>query len=166
ISICAFGCVSKRAIEVAKHVVQKMLEHASKDVCDRLVCGFASVAVIGRNQVTSDMPPHAFLKNLQTGEGSGRSYDTGCRGVGGTCKVPCTSVGEENLLMEDGDRYGEESILVHEFGHCVMNVGLSSAQLDRVKYLYEHVKAAGGHGNSSSYLMSNAEEYWAEITQA
>eukprot|EP00960_Hanusia_phi_P029360 747912-Hanusia_phi.AAC.1 len=126
ISICAFGCVSKKAIKIAKHVVQKMLERASKDICDRLVAGNASIAVIGRSQVTSDMPPHTFLKNLQTGETSGRSYDTGCRGVGGTCSVPCTSVGEENLLMEDGDRYGEESILVHEFGHCVMNGDTSS----------------------------------------
>ena len=55
-------------------------------------------------------------------------YDDGCRGVGGTVHVPCTSVGEENLLgiAIGGDpHFKDESILVHEFAHAVMNIGIS-----------------------------------------
>ena len=44
--------------------------------------------------------------------------------MGGTCGVPCTSVGEENLLMVN-DKFHSESILVHEFAHAVMNIGVS-----------------------------------------
>ena len=60
----------------------------------------------------------------------------GCRGVGGTPDAPCTSVGEENLLADalpGGDtHFPHESILVHEFSHAVMNVGLSDADREAV----------------------------------
>ena len=46
------------------------------------------------------------------------------RGLGGTLAVPVTSCGEENLMAIDADpHYRDESILVHEFGHTVMEVG-------------------------------------------
>ena len=59
----------------------------------------------------------------------------------------CSSVGEENLLMENDKRFPEESILVHEFGHAVMIVGLSNEDEDEAN-------------------VSNPEEFWAEATQA
>ncbi len=31
--------------------------------------------------------------------------------------VPTASVGEENVLMDDGDGYAKESILIHEMAH-------------------------------------------------
>lgn len=65
-----------------------------------MVAAGCSIAIIGRNQVTSDMPPHNWLKQAQASLGK-RTYDGGCRGVGGTVEVPCTSVGEENLLVRD-----------------------------------------------------------------
>lgn len=43
-------------------------------------------------QVTSDMPPHASLKGADTGDG-GRTFDNGCRGVGGSMLIPTTSAG-------------------------------------------------------------------------
>lgn len=65
-------------------------------------------------------------RNATTTMGSGeRTYDNGCRGVGGTRSVPCTSVGEENLLRVDDMYYPEESILVHELAHTIMNIGVS-----------------------------------------
>lgn len=42
---------------------------------------------------------------------------------------PTTSCGEENLLMDGDERYGQESILVHEFGHAVMDLGLHQKPL-------------------------------------
>ena len=50
--------------------------------------------------------------------------------------VPCTSVGEENCLMLADDKFSTESVLVHEFGHCVMNCGFDAEQMTLVKSLY------------------------------
>ncbi len=164
IDIMAFGCVDERAISICSRTVEQMLRDASSAVCQRLIKRRISIAVIGRAQKTSDMPPHSFLRDIPTVDG--RSYDDGCRGVGGTCSVPCTSVGEENLLMLAEDEYPQESILVHEFGHCVMNCGFDDSLAQRLVALYGAAVDAGGHGDLSTYMMSNTEEYWAEMTQA
>jgi hypothetical protein len=164
IDIMAFGCVDERAIIICARTVEQMLRDASREVCQRLIMRKISIAVIGRAQKTSDMPPHSFLRDMSTFDG--RSFDDGCRGVGGTCSVPCTSVGVENLLMLAEDEYADESILVHEFGHCVMNCGFDDIQAQRIVALYGAAIDAGGHGDPSTYMMSNKEEYWAEMTQA
>ena len=113
------------------------------------------------------MPPHNFLKGIQASLGQ-RSYDDGCRGVGGTVHVPCTSVGEENLLGEliGGDpHFTHESILVHEFSHAVMNVGLTDEARGRITAAFVNASESGEFDNES-YMMSNAEEFWAEGAQA
>lgn len=47
-------------------------------------------------QVTSDIPAHASLKG-QDACGGGRTFDDGCRGVGGTPGNPTTSVGAAHM---------------------------------------------------------------------
>jgi hypothetical protein len=118
-------------------------------------------------------------------------YDDGCRGVGGTVHVPCTSVGEENLLgiAIGGDpHFKDESILVHEFAHAVMNIGISGdfcfpdhgvlhnlrckfiprfllfsdSARDRIRMAYELAHDSGSFDNES-YMMSNAEEFWCVV---
>jgi hypothetical protein len=80
---------------------------------------------------------------LRWAEG-GRDMDSTTRGLGGTAESPVTSCGEENLLMEDDACYPSENILVHEFGHAVMNIGLSAADRERIRQLY---RAAHDSGN-------------------
>lgn len=78
------------------------------------------------------------------------------------------SVGEENLLPRKfvDPRYPDESILVHEFAHTVLSLGLKDT------HWYEDIKdayAAARRSNAydlKSYCMENADEYWAEMTQA
>lgn len=167
VPICAFDCVDPRAVDAARRIVERMLEHCQPAIVHRMAAAGCTVAVIGREQVTSDMPPHNFLKELQASLGQ-RTYDNGCRGVGGTVHVPCTSVGEENLLGKQigGDpHYKDESILVHEFGHAVMNVGLTDEARGRIAVAFENARASGSFDNQS-YMMQNAEEFWAEGTQA
>ena len=157
----AFECVDAKAIAIAAKTVEQILRDADAGLCTRLVARRAMVAVIGRHQTCLDMPPHSFLKNMHTLDGRALC-DDGLRGLGGACTVPCTSVGEETVLMPDDDpRYAEESILVHEFGHCVMNCGFDDEQRQRIAHLYRSALATGGHGNTQSYMMSNEEEFWA-----
>lgn len=51
----------------------------------------------------------------------GRDLDATTRGLGATPCNPLTTCGEENLTMVHDTRYPKENILVHEFGHAIMN---------------------------------------------
>ncbi|GFH26612.1 VHL domain-containing protein [Haematococcus lacustris] len=161
IRIMAYDCVTDAAVRIAGHVVQRMLCNSPIEIVRRMAETGCCVGIIGRHQVTTDIPDHAFMK-LSHG---GRDIDATTRGLGGTRACPMTSCGEENLTMEDDKFYTSESILVHEFGHMVMNVGLSDAQLEEVNRLYEAAKLQGLY-TRDIYAMENAEEYWAEGTQA
>jgi hypothetical protein len=55
-------------------------------------------------QVTSDIPAHNCLKDCDAGDG-GRTFDDGCRGVGGNAGCPTTSVGGPTGAVRGG---GEE----------------------------------------------------------
>eukprot|EP00198_Chlamydomonas_reinhardtii_P003954 XP_001693290.1 predicted protein [Chlamydomonas reinhardtii] len=161
IEIWSYACVDVRAIRIAEHIVDRMLAAAPVDVVRRLVAGGAVVAIIARCQVTTDIPAHAFMRWAE----GGRDTDTTTRGLGGTEESPTTSCGEENLLMEDDKFYPSENILVHEFGHTVMNIGLTSEDRGKIKKLYDAAYAAGVY-DKSAYIMENEDEYWAEGTQA
>ncbi|EFJ48643.1 hypothetical protein VOLCADRAFT_117556, partial [Volvox carteri f. nagariensis] len=95
----------------------------------------------------------------------GRDTDSTTRGLGGTLESPTTSCGEENLLMEDDRFYPTENILVHEFGHAVMNMGLAAEDRAAVKRLYNKAYRSGLY-DKGAYIMENEDEYWAEGTQA
>lgn len=161
--VCAYECVDARATEAATRIVEQMLLHCPAAVIGRMATAGCSIAVIGRRQVTSDMPPHRFLRGVKASLGQ-RTYDDGCRGVGGTKRVPCTSVGEENLLGND-PHFPRESILVHEFAHTVMNVGVSGADRAAIRRAYE-LACKTGEFDLKSYMMATAEEFWAEGAQA
>lgn len=145
----------------AEWIVYCMLRDGSQDVVRRMVENGSSVGIIGRDQVGSDLRPHAHLRNLCGADG--RSFDDQCRGVGGVNGCPMCSVGQENLEMTDDDRYHQESLLVHEFGHSVMNLGFTNDQMSRTRDAYQAAVLAR---NSSLYMFSNAEEFWANGTQA
>ena len=89
--------------------------------------------------------------------------DSTTRGLGGSV---CTSCGEENLLsIENDPRYKEESILVHEFGHTVMNLGMDDLGRAMVRRCYDDAMARGLYA-PGCYMGSCADEYWAEGTQS
>jgi hypothetical protein len=124
----------------------------------------AAIGIIGIGQNTTDIPAHAHLKGQKSSDG--RDYDVGTRGLGGSIACPWTTVGEENITMTRDSRYPYESILVHEFAHCVMNVGLAGQPTRRrIKAAYEAAIEKKLY-NPESYLASNEDEYWAEATQA
>ncbi|KAG2498106.1 hypothetical protein HYH03_003864 [Edaphochlamys debaryana] len=161
IEIWAYDCVLPRAVRIAEQVVGRMLELSPPEVVRRLVAGGAKVAIIGRHQVTTDIPAHSFMRWAE----GGRDTDTTTRGLGGTGQNPVTSCGEENLIMQDDKWYTSENILVHEFGHTVMNIGLSAEDRAAIKQLYDAAYRAGLY-DREAYIMENEDEYWAEGTQA
>ena len=116
IPIMCWPCVDDRAVELAEGVVRSMLRGAPSAVTARMVAHECKVGIIGRRQVTTDIPCHGHLKGTTTSDG--RDFDAGTQGLGGVPGCATTTVGEENVTMDDDDGYCAESILVHEFGHA------------------------------------------------
>ena len=61
LAIRAHAAVSPHALAAAAEVVGRMLQCCPCEVVERLVAAGCTVAVIGREQLTSDVPEHAFL---------------------------------------------------------------------------------------------------------
>ena len=154
----AAATIDPAAVAEAKRLVLAMLGHetTSKTVLERLVAGNTAIGIIGKGQLGTELPPHEFLL--------GQPHFDATRGLGGTVHVPTSTGGEENLLMLDSDKYREENILVHEFAHGVMNVGLSESQIADVEKL--RAKALSESRIKEVYMSSTKDEFWANASQA
>jgi hypothetical protein len=138
------------------------------------------VGVMAQSESTTDIPEHRDWKKpgpddprLTPGEkanyeqGIGKMthkeyWDRRARGMGGNP----TTCAEENLLGYPGTRYFGENILVHEFAHAVMGIGIRRADPE----LYNGIQAAYKEAMEKGlwkghYGSNNANEYWAEGTQ-
>ena len=67
LAIRAHAAVSPHALAAAAEVVGRMLQGCPREVVARLAAAGCTVAVIGREQVTSDVPEHAFLSGERCG---------------------------------------------------------------------------------------------------
>ena len=67
--------------------------------------------------------------------------------------------------MLDDKHYSQENILIHEFAHSVMCIGMDDEQRQSVCGAYEEAKQLGLY-QKHIYMMANADEYWAEATQS
>jgi len=171
IPICSYsGAVCDEAVVQVVNIIQGMLEDVSnsawtKEMLSRMIQLGVEIAIIGRDQKTTDIPAHTHLRGRRI-HNSTRTFEHDTRGVGATVSCPVMSCPEENLVQSENDRYPHESILVHEFAHTVMNLGLLNTELyTTIKEAY-HAAMRNNLYNRQSYVSSNAEEYWAEMTQA
>ncbi len=67
--------------------------------------------------------------------------------------------------MLNDKHYSQESILIHEFAHSVMCIGMDDEQRQSICGAYEEAKQSGLY-QKHIYMMANADEYWAEATQS
>lgn len=153
--ILASAKVRPEALLEARYLVDHLLAHRPeirKAMIDRDV----RVVVMAASEMTTDVPEHRKL--------TPKSYwDRRARGLGGRV----TSCGEENLLRCPGNPYGEENILIHEFSHCIQDVGMKQvdASFDkRVREAYDEAAKSGAWGKA--YAITNRHEYFAEGAQA
>ena len=108
-------------------------------------------------------------------ESGGRGDGTAAAGAattGAAATVPCGICGgaapspaEKLRRRRRRDLYPHESILVHEFAHCVMDVGLDDESRERIRAAH-NAALDRATVSAESYMGSNASEYWAEATQA
>jgi hypothetical protein len=155
IPIKAHKDVSDEALFQAKARLAMMLEKLPS-VRWKLKAAGAELHIIGKNQVTSDLPEHRRLKGKPF---DGKlTVDERTRGLGGLL----TSCGEENLLRLADDRYKGRDICVHEFAHCIRNHGIPGWVRDKFDEQSKRSLAKGLWVDS--YAASNPDEFFAELS--
>jgi hypothetical protein len=155
IPIKAHADVSDEALIQARARLAMMLEKVPA-VRQNLRTTGGELHIIGKNQVTSDLPEHRRLKGKPF---DGKlTVDQRTRGLGGLL----TSCGEENLLRLADDRYKCRDICVHEFAHCTRNHGIPDSVRDKFDEQSKHSLAKGQC--AGSYAASNPDEFFAELS--
>jgi hypothetical protein len=129
-------------------------------VVSNLAAAGAELHIIGRNQVTTDLPEWQHDKHVPLYEPTynGSTRDRRTRGMGGLI----TSCGEENVLNLPNDRYRGSDICMHEFAHNIEGSGIPRTLRARFDEQYQKSKEKGLW--LGSYAGSNGSEYFAELT--
>jgi hypothetical protein len=157
IPVKAHVTVSNEALYAACARLSMLLSNQPV-VTSNLVAAGAEMHIIGRDQVTTDLPEWHDDKGKPLEEYHGLTRDERTRGMGGRL----TSCGEENLLKLEKDRYRGRDICLHEFAHCIRNYGIGREVRKRFDEQFRHSLDAGMWQNS--YAGSNADEFFAELT--
>lgn len=131
IPIKAHQVVSDAALYVAFDRVTMMLNHQPV-IVSNLVAAKVELHIIGKDQVTTDLPEWRADKGKPLPEYNGLTRDERTRGMGGRL----VSCGEENLLQLETDRYHGRDICVHEFAHAIRNFGLNQEVVSKFNAQY------------------------------
>ncbi len=150
---------SNQVDDKAFYRLQELLDNVlanRPDLRQTLVdAGFRYIIVAREEQIT-DVPEYSHMKPKAF-------WNQRARGFGGRT----TSCGEENILNLPGDRYDDESILIHELAHGIHHPGLHNCDPSfqgRLDALYQQAMDKGLY--KYDYAATNAAEYWAESVQA
>jgi hypothetical protein len=155
IPIKAHCDVSDEALIEAKKRLAMMLANLPH-LRRKLSAAGSELHIIGRNQVTSDLPEFRELKGKPF-DGQ-QTVDERTRGLGGLL----ASCGEENLLRLPEDRYLGRDICVHEFAHNISDNGMDDAVRQR---FYRQQKNSLEKGLwVGSYAGGDPDEFFPELT--
>ena len=124
------------------------------------------IAVIANSERLTQIPEYSRL--YEQFPGTDWDYRAGA-GLGATTFIPVTSTRESNLLCKPEDPYRNSDVLVHEFGHSILNLGIrlqpdGQEFVARLQSAYDRSTGSGLWRHT--YAGSNIEEYWAEGVQS
>jgi alpha-glucosidase len=155
IPIKAAAVVADEALFAARDRLQRILKNLPTVRYNLKVAG-AELHIIGKDQVTSDLPE---FRNLKGKPFDGKlTVDQRTRGLGGLL----TSCGEENLLQLPGDRYAGRDICIHEFAHNIQDHGLSEEVRLKIREQFHRSLDKGLW--KGAYAATNESEFFAELT--
>src|SRR6185437_3496734 len=157
IPIKSHEVVSDKALEIAYAKLSMMMAHLPM-IVSNLVAAKVELHIIGKDQVTTDLPEWRQDKGKHLEEYHGLTRDQRTRGMGGRL----TSCGEENLLKLDKDKYHGRDICLHEFAHAIRNYGMNPQLRDKFNQQYHRSLSKGLW--EKAYAGSNPDEYFAELT--
>jgi hypothetical protein len=148
--------VMDEALYAAYDRLAMMMAHLP-NVPASLAAAGAELHIIGRDQVTTDLPEWRQDKGKPLDEYNGLTRDQRTRGMGGLL----TSCGEENLLKLENDRYRGHDICVHEFSHNILDFGV--AREVRRQFETQRKRSLKAGLWVKSYAGSNTHEFFAEL---
>ena len=157
IPIKAHEVVSDEAVYAAYDRLAMMLCRQSV-IVSNLVAAKVQLHIIGKDQVTTDLPEWRHDKGKPLAEYGGLTRDQRTRGMGGRL----VSCGEENLLKLTNDRYFGRDICVHEFSHAIRNFGMDDKTRSKFDEQYHRSLKKGLW--LDSYAASNPDEFFAELS--
>lgn len=157
IPIKANQVVSDQALYAAFDRLALLLANLPVAVTN-LVTNQVELHIIGKDQVTTDLPEWRHDKGKPLDEYHGLTRDQRTRGMGGRL----TSCGEENLLKLEKDRYRGRDICLHEFSHAIWNFGLDREVAS--KFTEQYHRSLEKNLWVKSYAGSNPDEFFAELT--
>lgn len=157
IPIKAHAVVCDEAMFEAYNRLNRMLQHLPT-ILTNLVAAKVELHIIGKDQVTTDLPEWRHDKGIPLAEYNGLTRDERTRGMGGRL----VSCGEENLLRLEKDHYRGRDICVHEFAHVVRNYGMSGKIRQKFNDQLHRSTAKGLW--VGGYAASNADEFFSELS--
>ena len=157
IPIKAHKTVSDTALYEARARLGSMLNHLPT-ITSNLVTAKVAVHIIGKDQVTTDLPEWRRDKGKPLAEYNGLTRDQRTRGMGGRL----VSCGEENLLKLEQDKYRGRDICVHEFAHAIRNRAMSQQVRSLFDQQYHRSLKKGLW--IKGYAASNPDEFFAELS--
>ena len=161
LAVCSSERVPDSCFHVAYVTFKALTEMLPDKVMKSLIDRGARVTIMAHDEMTTDVPEHAYLAN-----DTKTNWDQRARGLGGTRHLPLSSCAEENIMCYPNDRYRSEDITIHEFAHTIHNVGISPTEPDFNKELRTALDAAIAEGKYKNvYAADNIEEYFAEGVQ-
>ena len=161
IPIKAHKVVSDEALVAGYARLHSLFENLGpyrETVMKNLAKARVELHIIGRDQVTTDLPEWQKDKGKPLPEYDGQTRDQRTRGMGGQL----VSCGEENLLRLPKDRYHGRDICVHEFAHIIRNSGITPSLRARFDEQYQQSSAKGLW--LGSYAGTNPDEFFAELS--
>jgi hypothetical protein len=157
IPIKAHAVVSDEALYAAYERLSTMLKHLP-GILTNLVDANVALHIIGKDQVTTDLPEWRHDKGKPLAEYNGLTRDQRTRGMGGRL----VSCGEENLLRLEKDKYRGRDICVHEFAHVIRNYGMN--QTVRNAFDAQHRRSTAKGLWLEGYAATNPDEFFAELS--
>ncbi len=155
IAIKAHAVVADEALKAGRERLAMMLAHLP-DATWNLSQEGAELHIIGKDQVTSDLPDFRHMKGKPFR--GNQTVDEGSRGLTGLH----ASCAEENLLHLPGDRYHGRDVCVHEFAHTLLDYGLTDEAHKRIDEQY-HKSIEKGLW-ATAYAATSSTEFLAELS--
>lgn len=157
IPIKAHEVVSDQAMFAAYERLNTLLQHLPV-ITTNLVAAKVALHIIGKDQVTTDLPEWRHDKGKPLAEYNGLTRDQRTRGMGGRL----VSCGEENLLKLEKDKYRGRDICIHEFAHAIRNQGMSEKV--RAKFDEQYKRSIAKGLWVKGYAAVNGDEFFAELS--
>ncbi len=164
--IVASDKVANEALFQAREIIDEMLAN-SPDIRAELIELDRIVTVVSDDEVITDIPEFQDIYEKYPGTDWNPRVQGG--GLAGNIEHRTTAVWEGNLLCNENNVYPREDILVHEFAHTILNMGVERQPggrefRRRLEEAYRNALNAGLW--EQTYAAENPEEYWAEGVQS